>query len=310
MNNSQLESTIKANQIAIESLKKEQSTIFSTIEKNRIKIEKKFSDLVYGFDKYAPFIPEKMRPSIVFHIASEIIRLKWNNYSREGYTNSLDIYYKSPKSYETKEGEYRWEFLHSSGRFYVCSNYEQYQKLDNEYMDFMKLSLGMYHFVNSNKEKIAAIHEEYRKNESSHYGITHAIDKLERAIMDCESQIKRNNIVVNFKPAGETAKWLFNKEIVFPTRTRWQFSRKNTCWFDSIKLVKENPRGVMCEFIVKNKDGDGNITSEYVRDRKTVTLDLLINMWNDSLKELERIKEREARKAEYEAKQKESQVNA
>lgn len=308
MNNGQLESSIKANQIAISALKKEQSNIFNTIEKNRAKIENKFVSLVYGYDEHAPFIPEKMKSSIVFHIASELIRPKWNDYSREGYTNSLDIYYKGPKSYDTKEGEYRWEFSHSSGRFYVCSNDEQYQKLDNEYMDAMKLSLGMYHFVNSCKEKIAAIHEEYRANESLHYDITEAIKKLERSVETDTVAIERNNIIRNFKPGGETAIWLMNKEIALPTSTYWHFSRRNSTCFEAIELIKETKKGIRANFIRIYKNGEE--MSRYVTETKVVDLDTLVNIWKYSVKALKDLEAREARNAEREARLKESQVNA
>ena len=300
MNNSQLESSIKANQIALESLTKERTIIFDTIETNRKAIESKFHDFCVA---NIASIPTRMKESIKFHIASEIIRPIWKEYSREDYTSSIDIYYRPKNSYDTKEGEYRWEFSHSSGRYHVCSNPETQKQMDNEYKDYMQLSLNMHDVVNNNKEFIANIHEEYRLNERSHYDLTSAIDKLERDIKTYEAEILRNNIIANFKPAGETAKWLMNKEITMPTPTTWYYTNRYSCYFDTIVLIKETKKGIRAEFRSKHTDKDGTVTS-YVKETKVVDLEILINIWKMSLSSLRDTEERARKVAEREAREK------
>lgn len=128
--------------------------------KNRVetKINKSFYNLVQNFDKYTPFIPEKIKKTIKFYIGSEVIRFEWNENKK--YKNSIIAYFKDLDS-ETKNGEYHWEIIVDSGRFYVCSSQEQYKNHDCEYFDIVKFSIGIYHFINCCKEKIAALHKEY-----------------------------------------------------------------------------------------------------------------------------------------------------
>ena len=120
--------------------------------------------------------------------------------------------------------------------------------------------------------------------------------------------MERNDIIRIFKPGGETAIYLMNKEIDMPTHSCYDYSRRHSCWFHAIKLVKETKKGVRVQFIVKNKDEEGNVPHPYVTETKVLTLEDLIRLYKDSKKRLKDEEERRKINEERDAELKKQQA--
>lgn len=307
--NNKLKSDIIVAKVSINALEKQLAEIHKEVETERLAIRGRFHAMVIASHNVNPFIPEKILNTVKFHISDSLIRPIWNRYDKEGYTSDLDIYYYNDAHYENREtGNHRWEISLPSSKFYINTKASIIEKQDNESADRVQLALGMNKFIIEHKDVIIKMHNEISENESRAYTIHNAIEKLKRDIVEAENQMERNDIIRMFKPGGETAIYLMNKEIDMPTHSCYEYSRRYNCWFHAIKIVKETKKGVRVQFIVKNKDENGNVPHPYVSETKVLTFEDLIRLFKDSKKRLKDEEERRKRHEEREAELKKQQA--
>lgn len=307
--NDKLKSDIIVAKVSIQALEKQLAEIGKEVETERLAIRGRFHAMVIASHNVNPFIPEKILSTVKFHIGDSIIRPIWTRYDRPDYTSDLDIYYYNDKHYNNCEvGNHRWEISLPSSRFYINTSASSIEKQDNESADRVQLAVGMNKFISENKDVLIKMHQEIVENENRAYTIHSAIEKLNRDITEAEKQMERNDIIRIFKPGGETAIYLMNKEIDMPTHSCYKYSRRHNCWFHAIKLVKETKKGVRVEFIVKHKDEDGNVPRPYVTETKVLTLEDLIRLYKDSKKRLKDEEERRKRNEERDAELKKQQA--
>ena len=309
MNNSQLESKIKANTLALTALKKELTSVYETISERDKEIQAAFRAHLVEYDKQYPTIPTKIMESLQTHISDSLIRLKWNDYTRQGYTNTIDVYYYGPKDWSNqKTGDARWEISHSSGKMSVHTTEAGWLKADNEARDVMKLALNMFDYINTCKEVLMEFHEQYAKNQNKQYDLQGAVRSLESENENCQRQIERNDLITIVKPAGETSLYRMNQIIqLCPTghQVNMWYSRRNSYYFDSIKLIKETKKGVRVEFITHFKDKpEDKEEKTWTRGDKVLTFDELIALLREAkAQEARRIQREEELEERKKAKQ-------
>jgi hypothetical protein len=307
--NNKLKSDITVAKVSIQALEKQLAEIGKEVETERLAIRGRFHAMIIASHNVNPFIPEKILSTVKFHISDSLIRPTWTRYDRPGYTSDIDIYYYSDSHYDNRTvGNHRWEISIPSSRFYINTSATAIEKQDNESADRVQLALGMNKFISEHKDELIKIHKEIYENENKAQEIAGAIGKLKRDISEAEKQMEINDIIRIFKPGGETAIYLMNKEIDMPTHSCYEYSRRHNCWFHAIKLVKETKKGVRVQFIVKHKDEEGNVPHPYVTETKVLTLEDLIRLYKDSKKRFNDEEERRKRNEEREAELKKQQT--
>lgn len=297
--NDKLKSDIIVAKVSISALEKERKTVGETSDAYRITLRQKFRQMIDKYNAEFNFIPAKMLETIEFHISDSLIRPRWIAYDKPDYRRDLDIYYYSDKHYDNRQvGNHRWEISCSSMRLYVNTAAERQVEFNEEH-DRTLLALGMQHFIRDNKEALIELHQECLENDNRVYTISNAIDKLNRDITEAERQMETNDLIRMVKPGGETAIYLFNKEIkMFSKNNTYYYTNRRCCHFEAIRLVKETKKGVKVDFLNYHRDNDGNITGNWTTETKVLTLSDLVGVLRESKREFEKQEKRRIEKEE------------
>lgn len=287
MYNDQLKATVEANQLAISALKLQLETVAVDVEKTDTELQARFNAHISAYNTQHPVIPNRIKSTLKAFITDSLIRLRWNDYDKPERTNSMDIYHYDNKHYDQLEsGNHRWEICTSSARLVINTTDEMKAKYGLENIDIAKLGIGIYELIHNTTEQLIGFHKKYSENRNREYELQYAIQKLERAIQDAEKHMANNTTIRIFKPGGETAVCIFNKDIVFPEigvygnrRTGSRRRSSTGIYFDAVRLIKETKKGIRVEFVRYAPATETREAQTWVSGTKWLTLHELVTLY-------------------------------
>jgi hypothetical protein len=311
MYNDSLKSQVEANRLAITALQSQLETVAADVEKTDKDIQMRFKAHIHFANADYPYIPTKMMDSLQTHISSSHIRIMWNRYDNPARTNDIDIYYYSNKEWQNKaaDGNHRWEISCSSNRLIVNTTEAGWAQQTGEDIDKAKLSLGLFEIINRTSKHIIEYHKKYSENQNRASELRYAIEKLERGIKEAEEQMSYNTYLRMFKPGGDTAIILKNKDIPAAPGACYYASKRNHIYFNAVNLVKESTkRGIRVEFIrYSEATAENGERQRWVQDTKWLLIGELVSLFRKAQQDydykLQRDAEREERRLALENKE-------
>jgi hypothetical protein len=311
MYNDSLKAQVEANKLAIIALQSQLKTVVADVQATDEDIQSRFDHHLRAYNEMYPIIPVKMQESLKVHISSSLIRIRWNRYNNPERTNDFDIYYYGPKSYENNgiPDNHKWEISYSSNRLVVNTTEAGWARQTTEDIDKAKFVLGLFEYLNTTSKHIINFHNQYSENERRASELRYAIEKLERGIKEAEEQMEYNTYLRMFKPGGDTAIILKNKDIPVAPGAVYYASRRNHIHFDAVNLVKESTkRGIRVEFIrYSEARGENGERQRWVQDTKWLLIGTLISLFRKSQQDydykIQREAEREERRKALETKE-------